>query len=200
MLDYSLKILTEPASEPVTTTEAKAHLVVEHTSDDTLIATLITAARKHVEARTNRALVRQKWRLYRDSFADSMDLHKQPVISIDSVNYVDTDGVAHTVGDDTSPVDGSAYYELDSSNGYVLKVYGATYPPPRNQTNAVWVDFWTGYADTSASPQGTVPADLRIAILLLVEHMYEHRGASSEIQLFTNPTFDLLLQAYWMPV
>jgi uncharacterized phage protein (predicted DNA packaging) len=36
-------------TEPVTLDEAKLHLRVDDTSDDTLITTLITAAREHVE-------------------------------------------------------------------------------------------------------------------------------------------------------
>ena len=199
-LPYSLLLITQPASEPVSVTEAKAHLVVEHSTDDTMIGVLITAARKHVEARTNRALVRQKWRIYLDEFSDCIDLHKQPVISVDSVNYTDADGVSQVVGGSTSPVSPGSYYTLDTANGYVRKAYGATWPSPRNEANSVWVDFWSGYANTAASPVTTVPADLRIAILLMVEHMYEHRGHSSEIQLFTSPAFDLLIQPYWMPV
>lgn len=199
MLDYSLRLLTEPASEPVTLTEVKAHLVIEHTGDDTLLAALVTAARKHVEFRTGRAIVRQKWRLTRDCFADAIDLHRPPVISIDSVNYTDTDGIARVVGDDSSPIDGSPYYSLDLAEGRILKAYGASWPTPRNETGAVWVDFWAGYANTTVSPNVAAPSDLKIAVLLLVADLYEHRVKQSDMQLYTNTAFDLLIQPYWMP-
>lgn len=199
MLDYALRLITEPTAEPVTTAEAKAHLNLEHSSDDTMVAAMITAARRHVEARTNRALVRQKWRLYRDCFADAIDLHKQPVQSVDSVNYIDADGVSQVVGASVSPNNASSYYELDLANGYVRRAYGAVWPTHRVQANAVWIDFWTGYADTSASPNTRVPADLRYAILLMVGHLYEHREQRTDLETFANPAFDLLVQAYWMP-
>jgi len=155
-----------------------------------------------VEARTNRALVRQKWRIYLNEFADCIDLHKQPVISVDSVNYTDGDGVAQVVGGATSPISPSSYYTLDTANGYVRKAYGATWPTPRYEANSVWIDFWTGYANTAASPVTTVPADLRIAILLMVGDMYENRevGGTFATRVFANPTFDLLIAPYWSPV
>ena len=46
----SLTTLTEPVNEPVTLVEAKAYLRVDTTDEDTLIATLITAARQWVES------------------------------------------------------------------------------------------------------------------------------------------------------
>lgn len=198
-MSYSLRLITEPAAEPVTVTEAKAHLVVEHSTDDSMIGVLITAARKHVEARTQRALVRQKWRIYLDHFCDVIDLHKQPVLSIDSVNYVDGDGVNQVVGGAASPNNPSAFYSLDLANGYVRKAYGATWPTPRYQAQSVWVDFWTGYASTVSSPNTVVPADLRVAILLLIGHLYEHREQSTDLETYGNPAFDLLIQPYWLP-
>lgn len=196
MLDYSLRLITEPSAEPVSVTEAKAHLVVEHASDDTLIAMLVTAARKHVEARINRAIVRQKWRLTIDAFCDPIDLKKQPVLSIDSVNYIDGDGVNQIVGGDVSPNNPSAYYSLDLANGFVRKAYGATWPTPRYQAGAVWVDFWTGYANTTVSPNVAAPADLKMAVLLLVGHLYEHREQHTDMQLYENYAFDCLIQPY----
>jgi len=198
--EYSLRLITEPTAEPVTLVEAKGHLVVEHSNDDTLIGAMITAARKHVEFRTNRALVRQKWRLSVNYFTDPLYLRKTPVLSVDSLNYVDENGANQVVGGAASPNNPSAYYTLDIPNACIRRAYGATYPTARYQANAVWADFWAGYADTTTSPNTRTPADLRAAILLMVSHLYEHRSSNGDVETFSNPAFDLLMQAHWMPV
>jgi peptide/nickel transport system permease protein len=55
----SHKTTTAPASEPITLTEAKAHLRVDFDDDDTLITAMIAAARGYVEEHCNRALLTQ---------------------------------------------------------------------------------------------------------------------------------------------
>src|SRR5262245_55104347 len=59
-------LIDAPVSEPLSLTEAKNYLRVEHSADDALIASLIAAARTQVEARTRRALITQTWRIVLD--------------------------------------------------------------------------------------------------------------------------------------
>jgi len=62
----ALELISPPAVEPVTLDEAKAHLKVDTTDDDALIATLISAARAKAEWHTGRAFVTQGWTLWLD--------------------------------------------------------------------------------------------------------------------------------------
>ena len=96
---YRLLITSEPSSEPVTLTEMKAHLRVDHSLDDTELNSKISEARKAVEGRTNRAFFTQTRALYFDYFNHAENkilLPGAPVASITSVVYVDVNGDSQT--------------------------------------------------------------------------------------------------------
>ena len=61
-------LLTPPEAEPLSVTDAKAYLRVETGDDDVLIASLIAAARSHVEALSRGVLLTQTWRLVLDGW------------------------------------------------------------------------------------------------------------------------------------
>ena len=60
--------VTPPAVEPLTLQEAKDHLRVDHTDDDSLIDPMIKTARMYAEGKTRRALITQTWDWLLDSF------------------------------------------------------------------------------------------------------------------------------------
>lgn len=64
----SVVVSTAPSAEPVDLTTAKLHLRVTDTAQDTLITAFITAARMHVEAVCQRALINQVWTITYDRF------------------------------------------------------------------------------------------------------------------------------------
>ena len=55
----SLKVTAQPASEPVTVSQAKRHMRVDWDDDDEYIADLISAAREWMEGRVSRAFITQ---------------------------------------------------------------------------------------------------------------------------------------------
>ncbi len=55
----NFKVKTPPATEPVSLSEAKLHLKVDTSADDTLISALIAAALQHLERHCNSAFVTQ---------------------------------------------------------------------------------------------------------------------------------------------
>lgn len=61
-------IVTEPATEPVTRGQAKLQLRLETDEDDSQVDTMVSAARRHVEAWCNRAVVKQTWKLFAPNF------------------------------------------------------------------------------------------------------------------------------------
>lgn len=101
-IHFGHKLLTAPAVEPVTTAEAKSHMRVGTTDDDTLIGNLITAVRQHTESLTRRIFVGAIWQYTLDAFPSGREpivLPKSPLLFLKRVRYVDPNGVTQTWGD-----------------------------------------------------------------------------------------------------
>lgn len=167
----SLVLDTPPASEPITTAEAKSHLRVDISDDDTLIDSLVTAARVHVENITRRQLITATWVESFDCFPDNrycpIYLSKPPLASVSSIEYVDTDGNTTTWS--------SSNYRVDTASqpGRITPAYNEDWPTDvRDVTNAVSITYVAGYGSAT-----DVPGPIRSAILLLVAHWYENREA-----------------------
>jgi uncharacterized phiE125 gp8 family phage protein len=160
------KLHTAPTSEPVTASEAKAHLQVSTSDDDTLIAALIKAARMHVESYTNRQLMPATWELYLDEFASNViRLEKSPSVAISHIRYTDTDGNAATA------TAGNYAIDIATEPARLAPTYDAAWPSTRAIENAVIVKFTAGYGSAAL-----VPDAIKSAILLIVGFLYENRG------------------------
>lgn len=166
----SLTIVTPPAEEPVSLTEAKNHLRVDLSDDDSLISALIVAAREHAEAITRRAFITQTLKLSLDAFpANNGPIYvpMPPLQSVNSLKYFDTDGVEQTLNE------GKDYLvDNESEPGRITPAPDTGWPATQNRPNAVSVEFVAGFGDASKVPQG-----IKQAILLMVGHWYENREA-----------------------
>jgi uncharacterized phiE125 gp8 family phage protein len=166
------KLKTAPAVEPITTSEAKLHLKLDSdTTDDTLIAALITAARETIENLTGRALINQTWEMALEEWPedeDELKLYPSPLSSVTSVTYTDVDGITQT----WSPTTG---YTADTYSipGQLLLRYGQYWPVNREIENSILITYVCGYGAASSS----VPGPLKAAMLLLIGHWYENREA-----------------------
>lgn len=175
-----------PASTPVSLAEAKAHLRVDHSDDDTLITGLIAAATDHLDGYTGilgRAIITQTWRQDFDCFPAKLCLPLHPVASISSVTYYDGDNAQQTLSTDV--------YELlkDGAGAYVARKADQTWPGTRNRAAAVSVTFVAGEA--------AAPAAIKAAILLTVGHLYENREAAAEGSFAALPlAVDALIAPY----
>ncbi len=182
---------TPPASEPISLSDAKAHLRVTINDDDSLITNLITATRMICEEFTTRALITQGWRLWLDEFpGDSMSwwdgmhqgaaskltvkrfitLPRAPLQSISAVTvYAD---------DDSSTVFSPTLYFVDNAAepGRLALRNSASWPTPQRMSNGISIDFTAGYGAAS-----TVPQALKQGMLAHVAQLYEHRGEGLRI-------------------
>lgn len=167
-----------PAIEPVTLSEARGHLRVDHSDDDLLIMNLIVAAREHIEGTsTRRALITQTRDYWLPHFSGSMEIPYPPLQSVTSVKYIDAAGAEQTL-------DSSVYAVVsDDIPGRVELAYGESWPTVRRESNAVAIRFVAGYG----AARGDVPATIRQGLLLLVGHLYENRELVAPVQLHTIP-------------
>lgn len=161
-------LLTAPAAEPLSLAEAKAFLRVEHADDDDVIASLIAAARIHVEAATRRALLTQGWRLTRDAWpADGrLTVTPAPLQALTAVRVYD--GSGHAASLDLQS------FVVDRAGAAIAFAPWAVTQPGRSAAG-VELDVTAGYGDATSD----VPEALRQAVRLLVAHWYENRGLAT---------------------
>ncbi len=173
----SLTRQTSPAVEPVTVAEAKAHLRVDVSDDDTYIGTLITAAREWCEQYLDRTLVNTQWVMRFDSFppdgTQDIELPRPPMSLAGTTTAVSLTFTSETGG---TQAYSTASFRVDrnSTPGAVKTLYGQTWPPHLMDDNAVSVTWWAGYGSAGSS----VPAAVRHAILMVVGILYEKRAAA----------------------
>lgn len=165
-------LVTAPSVEPFDVAEAKRHLRIADDVDefDTDILALIAAVRSWGEVFTGRSFLPQTWDLKGDCFPSVIVLPKPPVTGVTSITYIDTNGDSQTLS--------SALYTTDLPSGpyappgRIVPAYGQSWPSTRDMPNAVTVRFATGYADPD-----TVPANIKAALKIRLNTLFEHREA-----------------------
>lgn len=158
------KVTVEPTSEPLTLLEAKLHLRVDHSEEDSLISLIIRTARETAEKHTNRSLITQTRVLKMDSFPRCREimLPNGAVSSVTSISYIDQNEVAQTLSTDEYYVD----VDSDIARIRVKNYWPATFCKP----NVVTITYVAGYGSAVS-----VPSAIKSAMLLLIGHLYENR-------------------------
>ena len=183
---------TAPAVTPVSLSEAKAHLRVLTTDEDTLITSLISAATEYLDGRhgiLGRALITQAWEYRFDRFplSQCFQIPLPPLQSVEAVKYIDDNGVEQTLATDQYVVETAEFV------GRIRAAYDVTWPTTRVEENAVRVEFTAGFGSAGSD----VPEGLRQAILLLIGHFYLNREAVSEKSMMPVPmAVDSLIGPY----
>lgn len=168
-----LALKTAPAETPVSLTEAKLHLRVEHSADDSLITALIATAVAKLDGRygrLRRALVTQTWEISYPGFpvCRTVELPMPPLQTVNSIKYFDADNVQQTFD--------VANYDVVNTDlfGRVKLKPGKSWVPTYERDDAVTINFTCGFGDAAACP-----APIKAAILLMVGDLYVNRGDNS---------------------
>lgn len=190
-------LITPPAIEPITLTEAKNHCRVDSCDDDDLIRALITSARQYAEKFTKRAFINQTWMLSYDlrefpqpwedrynyyslfrswSWMTNCRVVELPlgvIQSVTSFNYYDADNNASTFN--------ASNYRLSTPR--IVLNNNAEWPQAEREFDAIEITFVAGYG----TDRSGVPQDIKQAILLTVAHWYENREASGDFAAYLSP-------------
>lgn len=168
-MPLTLVQIVPPTDEPVSLDEMKRHLRVTIDQDDLVIFGMIQAAREYVELVTRRQLLRATFLYAFDVFPTGsiIVLPRPPLVSIVSLAYVNTSNV-ETIFPATD-------YDVDtwSQPGRIYLLPDKTWPSTYTIPNAVRVRFRAG----RNAPGGVTPS-LKLIVMLLVGHLYEHREAT----------------------
>ena len=161
--------IAEPAGTAVSLPEAKRHCRVDHDDEDLHLETLIHAVTDFLDGPSGilgRAILAQTWLLELESWPTAVALPIEPVASV-AVSWLDADGEETTVP-------GTAYDLVTAPSAKpLLQMKPDTQAPlVGSQTYPVRITITAGWATANA-----VPASLKVAMLMLIEHWYE-RGAT----------------------
>lgn len=170
-------VSTPPAAAPVSLSEAKAHLRVTWTDEDTIIQAYLDAAIAVLDGPTGwlgRAMCAQSWQhvCARPDPYGRVWLTAQPN-ALSSVHYLDPtteESVEATLADFRIHSDGYHFA--------VVPKTGKAWPAYANRSDALKLVFTTGYGDASK-----VPTPIKQAILLLVGHWFKEREAATVVAM-----------------
>jgi len=168
---------------------------VTDSNSDTLIDTLVTAARKEVEERTGRALINQTWNLYIDGapfgghglndlkaslgwpidanlpgLSGAIPLPRPPLSSITSISSFDSDNTETTFSTDN--------YRADTIKqpGRAVLNDGYNWPTDLRETQSLRIVYVAGYGTAASS----VPNPLMAAAYQILYDLFRDRGSGHD--------------------
>jgi len=184
------KVITAP-DELITVAEARSFMRAETVvSEESMIEGFITAARQWCEEYLSRAIGVQTLELRMAGFPDDAEpiVLRSPIIEVNSVKYLDTNGDEQTMDEDE-------YLVSDAEPAEIVPV--SVWPEAFGSSDSVRVEYDAGYsAFVSPMTNQELPRTIRTAILMMVADMYTNREAQIEKPLSANPTVERLLSQY----
>jgi hypothetical protein len=212
-----IKQISPPAEEPVSLVEAKLHLRVETSDEDTLIGVLIAAARIAAENECRRSFVTQQWTLYLDAFPRQnfygvlpgyapMDQFIPSVmqaqrgyairfrggkIELPFPRLQSVESIKYLDATGTSQTLAPALYTVDNASepGILTPTPDQYWPDTQNIMNAVQITFTAGYGAAAS-----VPAGIKAWMLMRIGALYENREGVTSQQRITGQEFPFVIR------
>ncbi|WP_418186737.1 head-tail connector protein [Aliarcobacter lanthieri] len=147
-----------PIKEPLTLEDAKNFMHILEDDEDTLIETFISSAREYAENYTNRQFEKATYELYINTFIQDMKMPKNPISSIEKIEFMDIDGNYEELEKE--------FYYLYGEND-IFKIHFESFKPHKTHKQAVKITFIAGYDE--------VPKSILQALKIYVATLYENR-------------------------
>jgi uncharacterized phiE125 gp8 family phage protein len=174
----SLTLITPPATEVITVQDVHDQDRITTTAEDSLLALYILAARRSIEAQSQRQFITATWQMTMDLFPRTMiRLQLPPLQTVNWIQYISMNGTVQTVD--------SSIYVVDTTSqpARIMPDYGKVWPVLRPIFNAVTINFTCGYGDNPTD----VPQTYRTAIAMFAAELYKQREPTSETELHEVP-------------
>jgi uncharacterized phiE125 gp8 family phage protein len=160
--------------EPVTLAEMLSYLRIPPIEDDdgeaNDISGMISAAREQAEILQGRDLVQKHWDLTFDYWPGYRIPLRAPLVSVDKVQFTDSDGTPHTIASSTGYV-----VDLTKQPGTISPPYNGTWPTYTPMpSSALLIQFTSGFSTTDAFWRDA-GARIKIGMKLLVSAWYNNR-------------------------
>lgn len=161
-----------PSIEPITLAEAKTHLRVDGTDEESRITGLIVAARIAAENMTRRAFISRVFTWKLDRFLNevtgdtTLRLPRSRVSAIGTLQYVDTSGTTQTLASSEYTLDG------DTEPARLFPAFGKFWPSIRDVRQAVTIPFTAGYGSAASD----VPDGIKEAMYAMIGDWFNNRG------------------------
>ena len=188
MQEIHTRILTPPASEPVTIKQAKKQLELLESDDahDEQLQLLIEVARDSVERDCGIAMLTQTVEHIQPGFYEAIQLQRRPVQSVTSVQYYDDGNVLRTLS--------ASIWQLNPAKERIELQYEEDWPTTATRWDAVKVTYVAGYTSSA-----TVPASLRQAMLLKIGYLFENRDQIVSHGMMSEEAYERIMRRWMRP-
>ena len=170
-MNGKLKSISQSSIEPVTLSEALTQCRADAGIEDNWFMDKIKAGRIKAEEYQRRSYISQEWELSFDSFpSGEILLPRSPVISVESVKYIDSENTEHEISLQDLIID------TDNQPARILTLNNWPTVTLR-KINSVKIRYVAGYGETGDS----VPETVKDAILLYVSHHWNNRAGEVDL-------------------
>jgi uncharacterized phiE125 gp8 family phage protein len=172
-MNWHLSVVTPPSIEPVTLEEAIGQCHANSGVEDDWFRRAITTARLQAEMYQRRAYINQTLQLSFDTWPKlPIYFPRSPVSEILSVKAYDIENTETVISISNFLIDYS------TSPARLTLMYGYQWPDiSLRDINSIQIQYTAGYGDSRSD----IPPDVKQAILLYVDYLYENRAGETKV-------------------